>query len=184
MSLALSRFLAVITLLGFHLPVFAACVPVGAPSLSLSVSAAMVSAADRTLTVQVYDNGCVALHRPGYYRVTGDFWLALTPAELAGLKLVVTPERISQIDRNALLASTNARSDATRVEVLQVVDADLFVLEAGVGAAASRLTGAGVIAAAAAQPDNADLQAMSTMVQALLVLDARVDAVQIAGGSK
>ena len=184
MSLALSRYLAVITLLGFHLPVFAVCEPIGAPNLALSVTAAQVSANDRILTVQVYDNGCVALHRPSYYRLAGDFRLALTPTELAGLKLVVTPERVRQIDRAALVSSANARSNATRVEVLQVVDADLFVLEAGVGAAASKLTGAGVIAGASAQPDNADLQAMSTMVQALLVLDARPNAVPVAGGAK
>lgn len=184
MSLALSRFLAVITLLGFHLPVFAACEPIGPPTLALRVTAAQVSATDRTLTVQVYDNGCVLLHRPSFYRAAGDFRVALTPAELSALRQVVTPERVRQIDRVALVASTNARSSATRVEVLQVVDADLFMLEAGVGAAATKLSAAGVVASATAQPDNADLQAMSIMVQALLALDARTDAVQIAGGAK
>ena len=179
MSLALSRCLVVTTLLSFHLPVFAACVPVGAPTLALSVSAAMVSVADRTLTVQVYDNGCVALHRPSYYRLAGDFRVALTPAELAGLKLVVTPERVRQIDRAALATSANARSSTNRLEVRQVLDTDLYVLEAGNGAAASKQSASGVLASAEVQPENADLQAMSAMVQALLALETRVDAVKV-----
>ncbi len=179
MSLALSRFLIAITVIGFHVPAFAACVPVGAPTLSLSVSAAMVSVADRTLTVQVYDNGCVALHRPSYYRVAGDFRVALTPSELAKLKLEVTPERVSQIDHAALVSSANGRSSSNRLEVQQVLDADLYVLEAGVGANAMKQSAFGVLAGAEVQPDNADLQAMSAMVQALLALDARADAVKV-----
>ena len=179
MSLTLTRCLFAIIVLGMHVPVFAACVPFGSPTLALSVSAAMVSANDRTLTVQVYDNGCVALHRPSFYRVAGDFRVALTPAELAGLKLVVTPERVGVISRAALAAATSARSSVGRVEVLQVLDADLYVLEAGVGAAAMKQSAFGVFAGAEVQPDNADLQAMSAMVQALLALDARADAVKV-----
>jgi hypothetical protein len=182
--MSLSRFLfAIILLLGFDLSAFAACEPVGAPNLSLSVTTPMVSVADRTLTVQVYDNGCVALHRPSFYRVAGDFRVALAPGELAALKRAVTPERVSQIDRGALVSSAHARS-STRAESLQVLDADLYVLEAGVGAAASKLSVLGVIAGAAVQPDNADLQALSTMVQTMLALDARSDAAAVAGGAK
>ncbi len=178
------RLVLPLLLLGTQASTLAACEPIGAPNLALSVTAAHVTAADRTLTVQVYDNGCVALHRPSYYRLAGDFRLALTPAELAALKLVVTPERVRQIDRAALVSAANARRSSTRTEVVQVVDADLFVLEAGVGAAATKLSAFGVIAGASTQPENADLQATSTMVQALLALDARSDAVQIAGGAK
>jgi hypothetical protein len=184
MSLTLNRCLVILLFLGAHPHVLAACEPIGTPSLTLSVTTPMVSIADRTLSVQVYDNGCVTLHRPSYYRLAGDFRVALTPVELAALKLVATPERVRQIDRAALVSSANVRSSSTRTEVLQDVDADLFVLEAGAGAAATKLSALGVVAGAAAQPDNADLQALNTMVQALLALDARVDAVQVVGGAK
>lgn len=179
MSQTLFRCLFTIILLGLHTPVLAACEPNGAPTLKLSVTAAQVSVADRTLTLQVYDNGCVALHRPSFYRAAGDFRVTLTATELTGLRQVITPERVRQIDRAALMASANARSSVARVEVLQVQDADLYVLEAGVGADAIKQSAFGVLAGAEVQPDNADLQAMSVMVQALLALETRADAVKV-----
>ena len=179
MSLTLFRCLFAIILLGLHTPTFAACEPIGTPTLALSVTAAQVSVVDRTLTVQVYDNGCVLLHRPAFYRAAGDFRIALTATELTGLRQVITPERVRQIDRAALTASANARSSAARVEVFQVQDADLYVLEAGVGADAIKQSAFGVLVGAEVQPDNADLAAMSAMVQALLALETRVDAVKV-----
>ena len=51
-------------------------------------------------------------------------------------------------------------------------------------AEATKLSAAGVVAGAATQPNNVDLQAMSAMVQALLALDTRSDAVYVTGGAK
>ena len=184
MSLTLTHYLCALIFIGLNAPVLAACEPVGAPVLSLSVTTPMVSIADRTLTVQVYDNGCVALHRPSFYRAAGEFRVALTAAELLGLRELVRPERMRQIAPSAIALAPNARRSGARVEVLQELDADLYVLEAGVGAEATKLSGYGVIAGARAQVENANLQALSAMVQALLALDSNTAAQKVAGGAR
>jgi hypothetical protein len=174
-----SRCLFAFALLGSHAHVFAACEPIGAPSLSLSVSAAMVRAADRTLTVQVYDNGCVALHRPAFYRAAGDYRLAITGAEQALLRQTITPERLRQIDATELRLAGRARNSGDRLQRFEVVDADLYILEVASGGGNVKLAHAGLLAQAEMLPENADLQALREMVQALLALELRTDAVKV-----
>ena len=179
MVFTLFRCLFAFALIAPHAHVFAACEPIGAPSLSLSVSAAMVSAVDRTLTVQVYDNGCVALHRPVFYRAAGDYLLAITGEEQTLLRQTITSERLRQIDATELRLAGRARSSGARLQRFEVVDADLYVLQVGFGDASVKLAHAGLLAQAELLPENADLQALREMVQALLALETRVDAVKV-----
>jgi hypothetical protein len=178
MSLALKSFLSAV-LLGLHAPIFAACTPEGPPMMALSVSAAQVSVADRILSIRVYDNGCVALHRPAFYRAAGNYRLAITGAEQAQLRQTITPERLRQIDMTELRLAGRARSSGGRLQRFEVVDADLYVLEVGSDAGMVKLAHAGLLAEAEALPENADLQSLRVMVQALLVLELRADAVKV-----
>ena len=157
----------------------AACEISGKLSFSLTVTSPMVSSADRSLLVQVYEGGCVALHRPAFYRAAGDYRLAITGAEQAVLRQTITAERLRQIDTTALRLAARAQSTGGRLQRFEVVDPDLYVLEVGADAGTVKLAHAGLLAQAEALPDNPDLQSLRGMVQALLALELRTDAVKV-----
>ena len=121
------------------------------PELTLSVTAAEVRGSDRTLRVQVGQDGCVAIHRPSYYKAAGEFRLQLLPSELTALRALVSPELL-RTDASALsaeIAGAQTRRAAAHVAaptsaaptsaegvkppllVLQVADPDRYVLQVG-----------------------------------------------------
>jgi hypothetical protein len=179
MSLALNRCLSAAILLGLHAQIFAACTPEGSPTIALSVTAAQVSVADRTLSIRVYDNGCVALHRPAFYRAAGNYRLAITGAEQALLRQTITPERLRQTDATELRLVGRARSVGGRLQRFEVADADLYILEVASGGGNVKLAHAGLLAEAEMLPENADLQSLREMAQALLALELRTEAVKV-----
>ena len=112
---------------------FAACELTDTPQISLSVTAAMVTGTDRTLRVQVFENGCVAIHQPTFYRAAGDYRLSLAASELAALKQSISPARVQQIDRNERALASRARASGARLERFEGVDADIYLLAVGAG---------------------------------------------------
>ncbi len=157
----------------------AACEPTGKLEFSLSVTSPMVSIADRSLRVQVYGNGCVAIHQPAFYRAAGNYRLALSSVEQTQLRQSITAARIQQVDQTALRLAGSAQAAGGRLERFEVVDADIYVLEVGAGDSAVKLSHAGLLAEAELLPENADLQSLKSMVQDLLALASRADAVKV-----
>lgn len=169
----------------------APCEPTGAPWLTLVVTASeVVAASDRTLTVRVDVLGCVAIHRPAFYREAGDFRWSLAPAELAALRAQFDVDKLQRFDAaqvRAQLASTQSARGSDRIEPraerFLVVDADRFQLQLSDGTKSASVEWQGLHAYAEFYPELKALTDLSAMVQAAQALSARADATRVVGGA-
>jgi len=162
----------------------------GLPELTLSVTAAEVRTADRTLSVQVGRDGCAVIHRPAYYKEAGDFRLQLSLTELSGLRQKVAPTL--QTTDAAKLQQLLTRADTARAlertasqaaqQRFQVMDADTYTLATRSDVVNSKLTWNGLLAYAEHYPEVAELQHLSALVLALQEIAVRSDAVKVGAG--
>lgn len=160
------------------------------PWLTLTVTTgSAIKVADRELRVRVHDNGCVELHRPSFYRLAGDYRLALTAVELAALRTAVVPEQVRNFDaarvRSALKRQQLAggKSGTASPEAFAVLDGDHFVLELRDRGKRAAAAWTGLHDVAEFYPEVAELQQLSRMVKAVQQLLAREDAAAVAGGT-
>jgi hypothetical protein len=168
----------------------APCTVGSVPWLTLTVTTgSAITVADRELRVRVHHNGCVELHRPSFYRLAGDYRLALTADEFAALRIAVVPEQVRRFDaakvRTALKRRQLAggKSGMASPEAFAVLDGDHFVLELRDGGKRAAAAWTGLHDVAEFYPEVAELQQLSRMVKAVQQLLAREDAVAVAGGT-
>jgi hypothetical protein len=166
----------------------APCRTEGTPWLALEITVGAVTAGvDRAVRVEVHDNGCVALHRPSFYRQPGAHRLALKPAELATLRARFDAGKLRGFDgakvREAITQTDEdvAKSGMVGAERFTVVDADHFRLDLRDGASMVSVAWSGLHAYAKQYPQIESLQSFSVMALAAQALLERDDAVAVQG---
>lgn len=165
----------------------AAPCPGAAPAVELRIVAGGIAPElDRTTVVEVHDDGCVQVHRPGYRRDAGEYRLDLDPAALANLRSRVEHPAVRAFDAkrlgNELAAADRKRTDAGATH-LSEPDADYYELRWLSAGKAASAGWPGLPAVAANHADNATLKHLATAAQALEALAGRSDAQRIDGGT-
>lgn len=182
------------------------CAISGAAIYMLTVTAAEVAGADRTLSVHVGANGCTLVHRPLHYREAGDYSVQLSTAELAGLAdkasastraldgaalsaLVERGESVRAEARRREREQTLQRGDAVPPELaefqrFQVLDADRYVLETRIDAKATQLEWHGLLSYAEHYPEISALQELAALTQALQSLATHSQATRVPGAGR
>lgn len=164
------------------------CISGDAPALELRVTAAALAPdSDRSLTVRVFDGGCVQVHRPAYRRDAGDFRLDLQPAALEALRLEVDQPALRAFDAKRVqkeLAAAQRKRNAGEGRELRYgeLDADTYEIHWRSGSKRSAAVWNGLPDRTGAAADQASLQAFRSAATALQALAERGDAVRIDGG--
>ncbi len=167
-----------------------ACTASEKPWLSLRIATGTaIAVADRDVLVLVYNDGCVALHRPAFYRLAGDFRLDLSTDELASLRAQVDSKQLRAFDaakvRAALSQSqrSGAKSASGNPEDFAVLDADHYALELQVGGKTLRAAWSGLHSYAEYYPEVLELKQLSVLVRTVQALLAREDGVRVQGAA-
>lgn len=164
------------------------CAAADVPALELRIVAAgLAPDMDRSLVIQVFEDGCVQLHRPAYRRDAGDFRLDLDTATLDSLRRKLEQPALHSFDaarvQADIAAAQRKRSDAEgRAQRYSEPDGDVYAMRWRSGTKRSAAAWAALPGQAQTYPDNAALQAFHAAASAVQALAERSDAVRIAGG--